>query len=204
MFFERAVSWLRQRSTDDLGSFDAESAPVPDHHPWASLSSQPYQSAGRSRVPRGRPGRRAPVTTQRNREVAQILVAVRDWAVHRPDVRAVALAGSWAHGDATMASDVDIVALCADPEAYFGDLEWTEPLGNLRFLEARQWGPLTELRFDLPSGLEIDFGVAPLSWAATSPPDEGTCEVVDAGIAILHDPDRLLKQLERACRLRSW
>ena len=43
------------------------------------------------------------------------------WAMARPDVLAVALAGSWARDSAGPGSDVDLVVLTADPEAYLGD-----------------------------------------------------------------------------------
>ncbi|MCC6791979.1 MAG: aminoglycoside 6-adenylyltransferase, partial [Thermomicrobiales bacterium] len=119
------------------------------------------------------------VTKQRTREVAQILAAIRSWADRRPDVRAVAVAGSWAHDTARMDSDLDLVVLCVEPERYLGESEWAlEIAPDLVLMDTRSWGPLTELRFNLPSHLEIDFGVAPLSWANTNPVDDGTREVV--------------------------
>lgn len=139
------------------------------------------------------------VNPRRTREVAQLIVAVRDWADRQPGIEAIAIVGSWAHGDARMDSDLDLVMLCTEPEDYLVDTEWAWELGDLRFVEMREWGPLTELRFALPSGLEIDFGIADPSWAETFPVDEGTRRVVEDGISILHDPHRLLARLVRAC-----
>jgi predicted nucleotidyltransferase len=139
------------------------------------------------------------VTAARNREVAHFLVAVRDWADRQPEVHAAAVAGSWAHGDARMSSDLDLVVLCPDPEVYLQTQDWSAALGDLIYLETRPWGPLTELRFALPSMLEIDFGIAPTSWADIDPVDEGTRQVIEDGISILHDPHRLLARLIRAC-----
>jgi predicted nucleotidyltransferase len=140
------------------------------------------------------------VSSARTREIAHLLVQVRDWAVRRPDIEAVALAGSWAHGNARMDSDLDLVVLSLEPERYLGDSAWSRELGNPILLDARSWGPLTELRFILPTGLEIDFGVAPVSWAAIDPVDDGTWQVVQDGISVLHDPHHHLARLIRACQ----
>lgn len=41
-----------------------------------------------------------------------------EWAKKEPDVEAVAVVGSWARGEATGESDVDIVLLTASPERF--------------------------------------------------------------------------------------
>jgi predicted nucleotidyltransferase len=137
------------------------------------------------------------VTTARTREVAQFLAITRDWAARRQDIEAVALVGSWAHGDARMDSDVDLVILCQNPDDYLVDLFWMEEFEDLDFSLTRNWGPLTELRFRRPTGLEIEFGFAPVSWADTFPIDDGTMEVVRDGISPLHDPKHILARLMR-------
>lgn len=157
-------------------------------------------STRRARGTRARPYHTVMVSSARTREVAHILVRVREWAEHQLDVEAVAIVGSWAHGVARMDSDLDLVVLCAEPALYLGDSAWSRELGDFVLLDSRSWGPLTELRFILPTGLEIDFGVAPVSWAAVDPVDEGTRHVVQDGISVLHDPRRLLARLIRACR----
>ena len=58
---------------------------------------------------------------------------------------------------------------------------------------------MTERRFALPSGLEVEFGVAPPSWAATDPVDEGTRRVVTDGALVLYDPKGILARLLDAC-----
>ncbi|MDQ4106018.1 MAG: hypothetical protein M3157_02435 [Actinomycetota bacterium] len=73
-------------------------------------------------------------------------------------------------------------------------------LGGLRIVKTEQWGPLTELRFALPSGLEVEMGIAPPSWAATRPVDPGTRKVVEDGVSIVRAPDGLLTRLLDACR----
>ena len=56
---------------------------------------------------------------------------------------------------------------------YLDDGSWVSELGGLRIIRTRQWGPTTERRFVLPSGLEVGAGISPPSWAATDPV-EGT------------------------------
>lgn len=130
-----------------------------------------------------------------------MLSQVRGWAIDSPDVVAVALAGSWARGDARMDSDVDLVVLTTAKDDYLEDESWIKAFGGLRILYTQDWGSLyTERRFVLPSGLEVEFGVAPPSWAATDPPDPGTCEAVyDGGLRAVYDPEGILARFIRVC-----
>jgi uncharacterized protein len=122
---------------------------------------------------------------------AEVIRLVTDWAARRD--LAVLLVGSYARGAARPDSDVDIVVLMADPdpacvdEMAFGELIRTET-----------FGPISERRFRTPGGLEVEFGVGPLSWAATDPVDPGTHRVVSDGARILHDPAGLLADLLKA------
>jgi len=121
---------------------------------------------------------------------------VRAWAAGRENVGAVALVGSWARGEAREDSDVDLVVL-TDAEA--GD--WINELApEAEVVRHGTWGVVTERRLRLPSGLEIEVGIAPPSWATTSPIDPGTRRVAETGFRALYDPDDLLEEL--ACALR--
>lgn len=51
----------------------------------------------------------------------------------------------------------------------------------------------------LPSGLEVEAGIAPPSWAAMDEMDPGTHRVVRDGLIPLYDPDGLLPTLSAAC-----
>jgi predicted nucleotidyltransferase len=44
-------------------------------------------------------------------DVDAIVRAVADWALHREDIRAMAIVGSWARGDPHQGSDVDLLLL---------------------------------------------------------------------------------------------
>lgn len=134
----------------------------------------------------------------RKLEVERLIGAVREWSGGRPDVRAVGLIGSWARGEATAESDVDLVVLAEDPAAYTQSDEWVRELGAADVVATRAWGVVVERRLLLPEGLEVDVAVGELSWAATAPLDEGTARVASAGMVALHDPDGLLARLADA------
>lgn len=137
---------------------------------------------------------------RRKEEVDALIERAGDWAATRPDVRALALVGSWARGDADHDSDVDLVVLVDQPDALVSDEAWLEQLGASSVVRTKVWGALTERRLALPSGLEIDVGIALLSWAGTAPIDAGTRHVVTDGIRIVFDPDGLLARLIAATR----
>lgn len=140
------------------------------------------------------------VTGERKREVEALLARVHEWAARRPDVLAVGLTDSWARNNATMGSDVDLVVLTTDKKSYLESETWMEKLGGRQITRTRDWGPLyTERRFVLPAGLEVEFGLAPPSWAATDPPDPGTGEAVgNGGLRALYDPEGILARFIEA------
>ena len=133
----------------------------------------------------------------RTAEVDGVVEQVRAWVLGRPDVLALALAGSWARGDARADSDVDLLVLTADPDAYLGGAWLASAVDPAADIRTRRWGPLLERRFRLPSGLEVELGFAPVGWAAV-PADPGTARVVSDGFVVLHDPSGLLERLVRA------
>jgi predicted nucleotidyltransferase len=130
--------------------------------------------------------------------VEEVVAKAVAWATSRADVRALALVGSWARDAPTGDSDVDLVVLSEEPERFERDDEWITRLGAARLLRRRRWGVLTEHRLAIPSGTELDVGVAPTSWASTGPVDAGTRRVVADGMRALHDPDGLLDRLAAA------
>ena len=130
-----------------------------------------------------------------------MLERAREWACLRVDVVAAELAGSWARGDARMESDVDLLILTTAKRDYLDDETWVRELGGLRVVKTEQWGPMmTERRFTLPSGLEVEAGFAPPLWAATDPVDPNLRPIIREGFRILCDPKNLLERLVEACR----
>ena len=132
--------------------------------------------------------------------IAPLLERVTTWARERPDVRGLALVGSYARGAARPDSDVDLVLLTDDPASYIADADWATELGASKIVRTQAWGPLTERRLLLPSGLEVEVGVVLPLWAATDPVDAGTRRVVAEGFRILYDPEGRLATLAAACQ----
>ena len=100
-----------------------------------------------------------------------------------------------------MDSDVDIVVLTDAPDRAEAQM-WMQLLGG-QLIRLQQWGPLNEVRVRRPSGLEVEMGIVPLSWATTSPVDPGTGKVINDGHRVIYDPDGALAALSAACRVRS-
>ena len=125
----------------------------------------------------------SPAVTER---VAQLILEVQAWAASRPDVRGVALVGSYARGTARPESDVDLVLLSAAPRDLSEDARWLERLGEVSRIEREAWGRVTSLRVYYADGLEVEFGVADAAWAA-APLDEGTRRVAQDGLIIVFD-----------------
>lgn len=124
-----------------------------------------------------------------------LLELLARWARRRPDIRALALVGSRARGAPRPGSDVDLVLLTDEPALYTDAEGWVRELGGAGVVKTDSWGVLTERRFVLPSGLEVEVDVGPPSWAAVAPLDEGTRRVAAGGLRALHDPDGLLARL---------
>ena len=144
-------------------------------------------------------GRLSMVTEERANEVGGLIARLDVWARGRPEVVAVGLVGSWARGEARMDSDLDVALLAENREPFVRDDAWVHALGGTGLVRTRGWGPMTERRFVLPSGFEVELGVAPPTWAATDPVEGGTRRVVTDGMSIVYDPEGLLARLMHAC-----
>ncbi len=123
-----------------------------------------------------------------------------NWATTRSDIRALALVGSWARGEATMSSDIDLVVLTDDVEAFTANVDWVRAATaqDGQIVRSKKWGPVHERRVELASGLLVEYGFAPASWASTEPLDQGTAAVVAHGFRILYDPEETLWELATA------
>lgn len=126
-----------------------------------------------------------------------ILTAVRDWAEDRSDIRAVALVGSHARGDARPDSDVDLVLLCIDPALYLDQTAWVSSFGEVDRSSLEDWGRVRSVRVHYRCGPEVEFAIADLDWAEV-PPDRGTSDVLRSGCLILLDRDGNLARVLRA------
>ncbi|MGB9369572.1 MAG: aminoglycoside 6-adenylyltransferase [Xanthobacteraceae bacterium] len=127
--------------------------------------------------------------------------AVVAWAAAHNAVRAVALVGSRARGAARPDSDIDLVLLVVDAEAFRADHLWLDVIAwkqtGVRPLTWRdvQYGDLWSRHVRIDDGLEVEFSFAPLSWANCAPLNTGTKRVISDGCRALYDPDALLAAL---------
>jgi predicted nucleotidyltransferase len=120
--------------------------------------------------------------------------AMTEWAQRQSDVRGLALVGSYAYGRLRMASDVDLVLVTADKQAQVDGMAWAELLDRKpRLIRSQEWGPVTERRVRLRSGLVVELGVTTADWLAI-PLDPGTAKVLRDGCRVLHDPEGLFHE----------
>ncbi|MEV7755774.1 nucleotidyltransferase domain-containing protein [Streptomyces griseofuscus] len=161
----------------------------------------------------GSPPDQTGVPPERLAGVREFLDRLTRWAATREDIAGLLLVGSYARGAARPDSDVDVVLLTADPAPYLTGTDesdaaepggtwtgWAGELGLGRPVRTRAWGPITERRYTLAPGLEVEFGIGGPGWARTDPVDPGTRRVVAEGACTLYDPRRVLAELVRHCR----
>jgi hypothetical protein len=132
-------------------------------------------------------------------EVGALLDLLPAWAQQRQDVRAVCLVGSWARQSPRPESDVDVLFLTEEPSLYTEHEDWIEQLGGVAPATTQVWGVVTERRFRLPGGREVEICVGLPTWASVTPVDEGTRRVATDGLLALYDPDGLLDELLKQC-----
>ena len=122
---------------------------------------------------------------------------VTEWASSCEAVIALALVGSHARNKAGPDSDIDFILLCDNTSHLINNLSWIKQFGKIRSYQLEEWGVVTSIRVIYIDGQEIEFGIAPLSWASI-PIDAGTSRVVTDGIKILKDKRRIVSTLKGA------
>lgn len=128
-------------------------------------------------------------------DVAAFLQSFARWASQRSDLRAVALVGSHARNAATEGSDVDLVIVARDPDAYLRERAWLDPFGRVQRVQVEHYEKVTSLRVTYEGGLEVEYGLTDESWAA-SPLDATTRSVLSGGMCILWEADGLLSGIQ--------
>jgi hypothetical protein len=126
--------------------------------------------------------------------------AILAWVRSQPDLRAVALVGSHTRATARPASDIDLVLLARDPDAFRADTTWVDQIDwqsigtHPQTWVDEDYGAAWSRRVWLDRE-EVELTFADLSWANVNPVDAGTRQVILGGCQILHDPDGLLARL---------
>ena len=119
---------------------------------------------------------------------SEFFLRLRAWSGRREAVRAVALVGSVARGDARPDSDVDVVLLVLDLACYLEHTNWVSDMDLVERVSTESYGKVTSLRVRYAGGPEVEFAIASNDWA-TAPVDSGTEEVARQGILVLLDRD---------------
>ena len=134
-----------------------------------------------------------------------LIAIVREMVEGCDELRALALCGSWARGDARPDSDIDLLALARDPAPWRNDTSWVIglPYARARLAYRGHWiasyGIAWSAHVDLGPGVELELTFAPPSWADIDPIDPGTRAVVSGGFEIEVDKDDRLARLAEAC-----
>jgi hypothetical protein len=107
----------------------------------------------------------------------------------------VALVGSYAREELEKDSDLDLVIITELPQQYITNTEWARVFGKPITKKVEEYGALTSLRVWYESGLEIEYGFTTREWIQ-SPLAEGTRQVIDGGLRVLFEKEKLLSPHE--------
>lgn len=144
--------------------------------------------------------------------IKEILELIRNWAEERSEILALALVGSYARGEATLESDIDLMVIASDTEFFRHNYDWMHQINweSINY-KIQKWNDaeygvvwsrhiyLSNLNNDLFNNfnnklkVEISFGLP--TWTSISPIDSGTFGVVSRGCQIIYDPQGILLNL---------
>lgn len=136
------------------------------------------------------------ITDERKHEYRRIKHSISLWSGSQPDIKGIAIVGSWARRDARMDSHLDLLVLTPDTGNYVLSDSWichALPTPGV-IVGAQTLGSLTELEVRLPSGLIIDFGFVPPSWASINPLNPTMARLVAEGCIPLVDPESAIER----------
>jgi predicted nucleotidyltransferase len=134
-------------------------------------------------------------------EANAIVSAVTSWAIKRGDIRAMALVGSWARGNPTKVSDIDLLFLSDRVYEYRRSQEWLTEIDfagagyRLNSSESVTYGVVWSRHVHLLPAAEVELTFAECSWAQTEPVDDGTRGIVKDAFRIIFDKDQMLSRL---------
>jgi arginyl-tRNA--protein-N-Asp/Glu arginylyltransferase/predicted nucleotidyltransferase len=120
-----------------------------------------------------------------------------------PQVIASAIFGSRAAGNAREDSDYDVLILTDDIEHFFIDDDLQKRFHRLRETKIERRGKFKILRAFYKNGDEFEFNFAPPALAKPESPDESLRHIVAGGIQILHDPQGILENLQKAVKTKG-
>ncbi len=127
-------------------------------------------------------------------DIEYFLSQVVHWAMSRPDCAGLALVGSYARGEATFASDIDLVFITDIPEEYLKNTRWAQQFGKTLRMSKEDWGKVQSIRIWYAQGYEVEFGITDLSWISL-PLEDGTARVISEGMVVLFEKDHCLTSI---------
>ncbi len=127
-------------------------------------------------------------------KIDRLLAQIKGWAEAQRDITGVLLVGYHARGTARADSDVDLVILTIQPEAYLESISFAERFGSISASQKEDWGRVTSVRVWYEGGPEVEFGFTRPDWAAP-PLDAGTRRVLSDGARVLFDREGWLGRL---------
>lgn len=135
--------------------------------------------------------------------IDELVKKLERWSANQPDIRAVAVVGSYARGTARPDSDLDIVMICADPNKYLENNDWLSEFGQVQGVKQEDWGLVQSRRVFYAGGMEIEFGITTEQWCSPEEIELGTGRVINDGAKIIFDPYSLLATLIVAVKTNS-
>jgi len=130
-------------------------------------------------------------STEFPEHISSFFNQINTWSESQSNIIAIALVGSYARGEATESSDVDLVIITSSPEAMINNPAWIENFGCPNKSNFEDWGKVQSIRAFYPDGLEVEFGITDINWLAR-PMDEGTVSVIKNGIQVVYEREGYL------------
>jgi len=115
---------------------------------------------------------------------------VKRWGINEPFVEAIILVGSYARGTQKEDSDIDLVILTSNKQHYLDNTQIFTTFGQIDRSNIEFYGECTSIRIWYKNGLEVEFGMVPLTWIEL-PLDLGTERTLSDGYKILVDKERM-------------
>ncbi len=132
-----------------------------------------------------------------DRDIEVFILRCQSWVTRQRCIKALALVGSYARGDAHAGSDIDLMIICEDPDEYLLTLNWLLDFGAVQNVQREDWGLVQTWRVKYAE-MEIEFNITTKQWCSSGELKSGTGRVVNDGMRILFDPENLLHSLAKS------
>ncbi|MBX9669391.1 MAG: nucleotidyltransferase domain-containing protein [Candidatus Obscuribacterales bacterium] len=124
-----------------------------------------------------------------------------DWCQSQPELKALAIIGSYGSGKARPDSDLDLLIVTVSPDKYLGNTEWISAFGTPDSLDLEDYKLVQSWRVIFADGSEVEFCITTEEWCSDEQIKDGTGRIVSNGILIVYDPDKILESLVERVRV---